>query len=658
MKKGGGCKVFLMFILGIFLGFLLTVGGIAGAGYWAYNNMSITKLEQMLGTKIVNLGEYNDKPIKDLIGEVSTLTSMTISEIDDKLLEGNIKKNLILEINGNKVDLTKTLFSGIMGAKISTVTDEVGKIKDHLTFGVVYNDILIGSGMVLPDSPFAQKYKNVSLEDTLSNYGSEKISTLFEAGHDFGNDTIKAIYDAFASKNLTIDDLGDKDKLDDALDGIKIKDILSIDDSATGVLKAIKNWEFGDLKDSSSFDTLSINDVLSLDNTSTGVLGAIYEKNWTLADLKDSSKFDSLKVNDILELDSSSTGILKSLYEQDYTLADLKDDSSYDDLEINDILNLSSSSTGVLGAIYSKNWTIAQLKDSSNFDTLAVNDILDLDNTATGVLGAIYEKSWTLADLKDSSKFDTLKVNDILDLSSSSDGMLKAIYEQDWTLEDLKDSSSFDGLSVNAILSLSSSSTGILKAIYTEDWTLADLKDESKFDALSVNDILSLDGSESGILGAIAGKGWTLGDLKDSNNLDSLTIGEMMDIDSTSPKILQALQNSTTATLSSDISDLRLADVMDLGTKDYSTTGTSVMDSYKGFIGLVYETDMTDPKGPKITELKTKLDTIQVNNLTLGELQARGLISSTSDLTKTLGSKQLKDYTLQEVIDYVVVIAS
>ena len=42
------------------------------------NENSITKLEQLLGTKLVNLGEYNDKPIKDLISEFSDITSKMV----------------------------------------------------------------------------------------------------------------------------------------------------------------------------------------------------------------------------------------------------------------------------------------------------------------------------------------------------------------------------------------------------------------------------------------------------------------------------------------------------------------------------------------------------------------------------------------------------
>ena len=148
-KSGAICKVIVMLFVGIFIGILLTVGGLVGAGFWAYNNISITKIEQMLGTKIINLGEYNDKPIKDLVTEFNDITNLSISEIDDKLLEGNIKKNLILKINDKDIDLSKTLFSGIMSAKISTVTDELGKIKDHLTFGLVYHDILFVCGFFL-----------------------------------------------------------------------------------------------------------------------------------------------------------------------------------------------------------------------------------------------------------------------------------------------------------------------------------------------------------------------------------------------------------------------------------------------------------------------------------------------------------------------------
>lgn len=504
-KKSGGCKVVVMLFVGILLGILITIGVLAGTGYWAYNNMSITKLEQLLGTKLINVGEYNNKPIKDLISELDNTTSMTISELDDKFLEGNIKKNLILEINGNQIDLTKNVFSGIMTAKISTVTDELGKIKDHLTFGVVYNDILIGGGLDLPkNSPFALKFKNISLEDTLSNYKTEKIATLFEEEHDFGNKIIQTVYNAFKDNDMTFEDLNsdDKTKLNEAL--------------------------------------------------------------------------DSMPVNNLLDLDGSEDGLLGELASHNFTLGDLKDNNSYDELLINNILSITKESDGVLGAIAEKNWTINDLKNSSNFNTLKLGKILNITTSTTGILKAM--ENWTLGELND----DKIKT-----------------------------------LTLGTALGLNDTTTGILSVM--KDWKLNEINE---------------------------------------TKINTLKLGEIITITASSTKMLQTLQNTTIGNLSNDIDNLRLEDVMDLGSKNYKTNSSLTdYDSYTGFIGLLYETD-THSKGPLIKELSSKLNTINVDMLTLGELQSRELINTSADLTKSLNSKPLKDYTLQELINYVASIAS
>lgn len=471
-----GCKSTLMVFIGIFIGIVIALGGVAAAGFWAYNNLSINKLEQLTGQEIIDIGDYNDKPIKDLISEIGTLANSTVSELDNKLLNGSIKSNLRLTINGKIVDLGQSVFADILNSTPSVAISKLGQIKNKITFGVIYNDILKAINENLPDSAFSQKYKNTSIETFLKSFQKEKIYTIFEADKNFGNDLLNTFYNSI--KNLNIEDISNEEKMDTALDSMKV----------------------------------------------------------------------------------------------------------------NQLLGLTSASTGVLGALYSKDLTMGELKKDNSFDDLSINDILELDNTATGVLKAIYEKNWTLKDLKVSTNFSTLNLSTILNIDSSA----------------------------------------------------------------------------TGIFGAIRDRNWTLGDLTNAN-LNSLTLGEIIGITSSSPKILQALQNSTLNSLNSDTENLRLGNIIDLEEFDYDSNNDGTMDSYKGVLGLLFETDSTNENGPKIIDLETKINTLNslIFNKQLKELVNREIITienydakKDKDIAITSDggpvTKKLEDLTLQEFINYAV----
>ena len=219
-----------------------------------------------------------------------------------------------------------------------------------------------------------------------------------------------------------------------------------------------------------------------------------------------------------------------------------------------------------------------------------------------------------------------------------------------WTLADLKVSSNFEDLNIGKILNIDPEETGILGAIRT--WNLGDLTTDNIND-LTLGTVLNIAPTATGILAVM--KDWKLSEINEAK-INTLKLGEVIEIDTTSIKMLQTLQNTTIANLSSEISNLRLADIVDLGEKDYKTDPALLApDSYTGFIGLLYETDANE-KGPLVSEINDKLNQIDVKALTLGELSDRQLITtiSVADLNKTLGTKLIKEYTLDELVAYAV----
>lgn len=264
---------------------------------------------------------------------------------------------------------------------------------------------------------------------------------------------------------------------------------------------------------------------------------------------------------------------------------------------------------------------------------------------------------YTLAQLKEENSFDSLLINDILDIESTATGVLGAIQAQNWTLADLKVSSNFNSLSLNTILGLDDTSTGILKAIEVKDWTLADLT-TANLNTLDLATILQISDGTTGLMGAIKTKGWKIQDLT-SENINTLRLNEIITINASSSKILQTIQNSSISTLDADINDLRLANVLTLGEKDCDLNDDSIMDTYKGFIGIVMESD-SNINGPKITDLQVKLEGLNstIFSMQIDELVKREMLTISNYTTKKdnsvpTTSKTLKELTLQELVDYV-----
>ena len=100
---------------------------------------------------------------------------------------------------------------------------------------------------------------------------------------------------------------------------------------------------------------------------------------------------------------------------------------------------------------------------------------------------------------------------------------------------------------------------------------------------------------------------------------------------------------------------------------DYDSNNDGTMDSYKGVLGLLFETDSTNENGPKIIDLETKINTLNslIFNKQLKELVNREIITienydakKDKDIAITSDggpvTKKLEDLTLQEFINYAV----
>ena len=450
-----GCKTVLTLFIGILIGVLISICLLVLTGVWAYNNVSINTVQSMLNTELVDLGEYNNKPIKELVVELSNISEMSVQEIDEKFLSSEISNNLIITINDKKINLADNLFKDVMQGTTAELKNNVAKINENFTLGFVCDNFL-ESSFILTNSKFLKTNSNVQFSTAFENIKSQKVCDILEEGKTFENSKLQAIYDSI--KDLTIDELSsNSEKLDDSISSIKLESILEINDSSSKILKAMRTWAIGDI----------------------------------------STKIETLKFSEVLEIDDNATGLIASI------------------------------------------------------------------------------KDWTLGDNLE-AKIDELTLGEALDIDSSATGLLYAI------------------------------------------------------------------------------KDWKVGDDLESKINNDLTLKDIITIDDSSVSMLKALKDSKVGELSTSISNLRLKPALGLGAFDFDSNNDGVKDSFTGFIGLLFESDATSTDGPKICDLQTKLNDIDVESLTLFNLKNRGIITTDiADLNKSIGTKQLGNYTVYELVEYV-----
>ena len=130
-------KRLLVFLLGMFVGFIACVGGIAGAGFWAYSNLSADKLgvtlpEPLQGTGEADISKYT---LQMLVGDLMYYTN---SANKDKLTLANLQQryglNFLNDVNGMLPEELTNLVLSELGSE-----DALNEILSCLDFNFVFS---------------------------------------------------------------------------------------------------------------------------------------------------------------------------------------------------------------------------------------------------------------------------------------------------------------------------------------------------------------------------------------------------------------------------------------------------------------------------------------------------------------------------------------
>ena len=214
------------------------------------------------------------------------------------------------------------------------------------------------------------------------------------------NKVITSIWEADSGKTVDGTKVGNiSDRFDNLYNKLKIKDLLTVTEGSSAILKALQDSTVNGLD--SAINNLQIGEIITIDpNTSPKILQAL--ANTKINGLSD--KIDSLTVGDVMDIGENPTWILNTL--KDTKINELQ--GKIDNLTVGDFIEITDSSSQLLKTIKDKN--ITELESTIN--NLEIGDIITTDENSSKILTTLIEKHASINNLDEVIK--GLTVSDVL----------------------------------------------------------------------------------------------------------------------------------------------------------------------------------------------------------------------------------------------------
>ena len=461
MRKSGGCGKTFSFFMGVLVGIFVVILSVGGFALWAYNNISISRIEKTFNVEIgIGDEEFRNKAIKDLIPEVSELMNKPVGEIASALgytIDTNVE---IAPASGTEpakyADLSEAM-NIVLKGQIYDVETNLQKMIDHVTFGYAYK--VLNEPMDLPNIKLFTKFRDVKVTNIGNIIDQITVADVLEPNHDeAGNEVpFTGVLGAISDKTLTY--LMKEGNMEKTINELKLKEVIEIDENDTGVMGALKNLTIGELTNNNIIDALNskkLSDILNITATS-GVVAKL--KDVTIGDISAGNideEIKSLKLSEVIDITDTS-GVIFAL--RDKTIGELNADAVMA-LQVSDVYTITDTS-GVMFAI--KDWTLGQMT-GEQFKTLKINQLITIDSTDTGILASIAE--WRLSDFTEAN-LQNLTLSKVLNITATSGIMyqLKDLKLAELTENNIKEK--MEPLRLEEVINISGAGNKVWDAIKT-----------------------------------------------------------------------------------------------------------------------------------------------------------------------------------------------
>lgn len=432
-KRKKGFRPVGIFLFGMLFGLIFTLGAIAGVGFWAYNNLTLEKLEKITKSNIdVGNDSIKNKSIKEIVASVSgivkNIDTYTIEQIEEDFNivivgEGGFVASTMYGLDmtplkkATKNTIKETLQDIIGTATMQTVIENLGSNTDMGLFDTIM-DSYVEYYFNAEDNKLYAKLESGSYSEVID-------SKLYELQEE--NTKIKMGVNTYLIEN---------GKITPQFRNVPIKQAFN---DFEGVTKSMQVYKvLGYYEKSGSFYTDE-----NYTNKVTGLMSTIASK--TINDL-DQNFIDNLTIVEVLDLtekdgkyvdsdNNAVSGIINSIAEK--TIKELSNNETFNNIYIYEVMDYTIDEngkykdkngnfvTGTMKAI--AGFKIGELTEKVN--TILIKDVLELDGTETGVLKYFFNQNSTIGTLTDD--IENLKLGDALGIAESdATGIVRKFYNE------------------------------------------------------------------------------------------------------------------------------------------------------------------------------------------------------------------------------------
>lgn len=393
--------------LAFFFGIFACLGAIVGAVAIVSKRASVQKTFSFIGK---DAGQYVseaylDKSILDLagdlmndarggslntldaVGKYTPLVKSTLDKVAAQLADMGIAVNteelMGVEFSSLGSYMTDNVLMTTQLGSVLKLTGESSKLMLGVCYGAEGEDYTVTDGkIVMNEGKHATTVKDLAddaegvigrieigaaLNVTASSEAAIRYIAYGSEGVDY-DITDGQIVMRTGKKSRTISSLSDADA--DVVGGARIRDLVTLDDNSSDLMKAVSDWKISDLTNGYKIKRLKIGQLFTMPESPSPFLAAM--KDWRIEEMTEGGKLDTVTLGDLISVSDASPDVVKAL--QDTPMCELS--SRIDTLRLSSVLGESGMNGNKLLKNL-KNSTLKTLPD--DIAALTVEDVFGSD---------------------------------------------------------------------------------------------------------------------------------------------------------------------------------------------------------------------------------------------------------------------------------------
>ena len=276
-------KLFLIIIC-IMLGAVLTVGGVALAGYTLLTQTTMGSLEEQISSEEMPIDfgeEVEDSTVLEwgttLIEAVTNLSVTTVGDLEN-LVGYPVLSDAFYQMIGTDPDVIKGATFENIGATIA----------DSMTLDAISEKMEIG----LPDMPLFsdEDFMTKPISEAFEGLTEYPLEMFVEIDEEEDNPILVSF------KDLTIEELG-TDKLNDKINNIKVSDVIELTENSNHVVQSVAHLTVGELggdKAEQIINSLYFDEIMTINEDSVDALKSLqYSSLESMVKYIDKAEYDA-----------------------------------------------------------------------------------------------------------------------------------------------------------------------------------------------------------------------------------------------------------------------------------------------------------------------------------------------------------------------------